>query len=532
MATLVSGKLGVNMGNTGGYVDYTVTDAGKVTLSFEDGVAGNGSSVSWSGSGSITGIMMEYDGTEYPVTYSSSDKTVTIDYKRSVNEITFWGLLNGDIAGQVDADRIPIENDLLADPTCVTVEWEVTNTAPTVALKVPSAIDAGNTITLSWTTADADGDTVYVSSIVRKLKKAGQSTFTSTTISYGTSQTAITDTIPADAEGGSVYYEITVSDDLGAETKKSSSAVTIGAANKAPTVSLSVPSALTAGKTAALTWTTADPDGDTVTTTKLVRYLKKSGESTFTSITLVSSSTSRTSYTDTIPSDAGGGSVYYVVTVSDGKSTASDTSSTYSIAANKVPEISGTDTDLGTCDLTAPTYSYSVTDEDGHEVSVTESLDGTVFNTFTATLGQTNTLTVPALTWLKTLNGSHTIEITATDSEGASVTRTLTLTKNVTSLSFTLETPLEADAQITKAIEKIVAEIPEGATITIEVCNNGYDASPTWEDVTQRVLNGEKFFFDNTTKTAESWGYNVRVNVQRNSATGDCYVVSMGGYFE
>lgn len=527
MATLTSGRLGVNIGNVGGYVDYTVTDAGKVTVTFTDGSMND-----WSVTSGIPGVMIEYDGKQYPVTYSAYAKTVTIDYKRSVNEITFWGLWSGSIAGQVDEDRIPSENDLLADPTCVIDEWEITNTAPTVVFKVPSAISAGNTITLSWTTSDAEGDDVYVSSVVRKLKKAGASSYTTTYVSTGTGSTSITDTIPADAEGGSVYYEITVKDDFGAETKKTSSTVTIGSANKAPTVSLSVPSAMTAGKTAVLSWSASDPDGDTVTTTKLVRHLKKSGESTFTSITLISSATSRTSFTDTIPADAGGGSVYYVVTVSDGKSTASDTSSTYSIAANKVPEISGIDTNLGTFALTAPSHSYSVTDADGHTVTVKESLDGTELRTYTATLGVTNTLSIPALTWLKTLNGEHTITITATDSEGASVTRTLSLTKNVTSLSFTLATPLEADAQITKAIEQIVAEIPEGATITIEVCNNGYDASPSWEDVTQRVLNGEKFFLDNASKTAADWGYNARVNVQRNGATGDCYVVSMGGYFE
>ena len=302
--------------------------------------------------------------------------------------------------------------------------------------------------------------------------------------------------------------------------------------NTAPTATLSVPASVTAGKTAALSWSTSDADGDTVTTTKLVRYLKKAGASSYTSTTLISTSSTRKSYSDTIPADAGGGSVYYVLTVSDGLTTTTKTSSTITIGSNNAPEISGSDGSLGTFDLTAPTHSYSVTDADGHEVTVTESLDGTVLRTYTATLGTTNALTIPALTWLKTLNGSHTITITATDSEGASVTRTLSLIKNVTSLSFTLATPLEADAQITKAIEKIVAEIPEGAIITIEVCNNGYDESPTWEDVTQRVLNGEKFFFDNVTKTAANWGYNVRVNVRRNGAAGDCYVVSMGGYFE
>ena len=68
--------------------------------------------------------------------------------------------------------------------------------------------------------------------------------------------------------------------------------------------------------------------------------------------------------------------------------------------------------------------------------------------------------------------------------------------------------------------------------LTVEVCNNGYDSSPTWEDVTDEVLNREKIFLQNTSKTASKWGYNVRVTISRNSATGECWAFSMAGYFE
>lgn len=179
-------------------------------------------------------------------------------------------------------------------------------------------------------------------------------------------------------------------------------------------------------------------------------------------------------------------------------------------------------------------FSYTVSDSDGDALTVTEQLDGETKRQFSATSGSTYTfesVTATNYNFLKILNGSHTLSIIVSDGLD-SATFTATFTKNVTSLSFTLETPLDADDQITKAVETIIATIPSGAVVTIEVCNNGYDDSPTWEDVTTRVLNGNKFFFENTTKTADKWGYNVRMSVDRNGSSGDCYVVSMTGFFE
>lgn len=87
--------------------------------------------------------------------------------------------------------------------------------------------------------------------------------------------------------------------------------------NTAPTVTITVPE-LTNGHESRISWTTSDVDGDTVYAYKLVRYTKVVDATKYTSKTLFSnSSESNTYYDDTIPDDAGGGSVYYVLTVMD-----------------------------------------------------------------------------------------------------------------------------------------------------------------------------------------------------------------------
>ena len=186
--------------------------------------------------------------------------------------------------------------------------------------------------------------------------------------------------------------------------------------------------------------------------------------------------------------------------------------------------ISGKDPNLG-AKTAAFAQSYSVTDEDsGQTLTVTEYIDGTQKRSYTATSGQTYSFNITAAEWVKLLNGSHTLKIVAADNYGGSATRTYTFTKNETEIELTLATPLTADDMVTKGIMSVVRQIPAGAKFTVEVCNNGNDASPTWEDVTQNVVSGSKFFLSNTTKTASAWGYNFRIKVKRGTATGDCFV--------
>lgn len=195
------------------------------------------------------------------------------------------------------------------------------------------------------------------------------------------------------------------------------------------------------------------------------------------------------------------------------------------------PVVSGTDSALGTFAATSPKVSYSVSDEDDDTVTVKILLDGVQLSSSTATVGKSYTFELTGNDWLSVLNGVHKLEIVADDGV-ADDTRTYTFVKNVTEMSVTFATPLKSAAQVTKAIETITGELPTGASVKVEVCNNGFDASPTWEDVTQRVLAAEKFTISNAKKTAAQWGYNLRVTVSRSGASGNCYINSIGGYFE
>lgn len=199
---------------------------------------------------------------------------------------------------------------------------------------------------------------------------------------------------------------------------------------------------------------------------------------------------------------------------------------------NTPPVLTGTDGDLGTFGETSPTYAYTVTDQQGGTVSVTEALDGETLRTYDVTLGQQNTLTISADVYRRTLNGSHTLTITATDSVGASTVRTETFTKNVTSCAFTQTAAFTVDDMPTRCVVNIQGAFPEGSVLTVQICNNGNDASPTWETITQQALLGQKYFFQNETKTAANWGIKVQASLERGTADGDCYISSIGGVFQ
>ena len=85
---------------------------------------------------------------------------------------------------------------------------------------------------------------------------------------------------------------------------------------------------------------------------------------------------------------------------------------------------------------------------------------------------------------------------------------------------------------VTRAMINVIGSIPKNALLKVEACNNGHDSNPTWEDCTEQTLGQKKIFFRNKQKTASKWGFNVRVSVERNGATGECYISSIGGNFE
>ena len=150
--------------------------------------------------------------------------------------------------------------------------------------------------------------------------------------------------------------------------------------NQAPTApsSISVPSEVIGGENLVISWgQSTDPDGN-LAGYKLER---KNNGGTWTQ---VYSGSSR-SYTDSIT--YGWESVQYRVKAYDtaGAESAYATSPSRTVTNNRPPVISGSDTDLGSFAAAPPSYEYTVTDADGHQVTVVEKLDGTQLKSYTAT---------------------------------------------------------------------------------------------------------------------------------------------------
>ena len=229
--------------------------------------------------------------------------------------------------------------------------------------------------------------------------------------------------------------------------------------------------------------------------------------------------------------DNGDGEFYVVYTVDDGELRAKEAPPTLDTFTQSIARYDRDSTAGGSYIVDGLTVLMAGDDADGHQVDVVEMLDGVTLRSYTVTLGQTNTLTIGSEAWLKVVNGSHTLKIVATDAKDASVTRTLTFTKAVTSVEFEQTLAMEADAMPTKALVNIQGNFPAGCTLQVWICNNGNDASPTWEDITQKARTGQKHYFTNQTKTAAAWGVKVKAKLLRGSATETCYIQSIGGNF-
>ena len=205
-------------------------------------------------------------------------------------------------------------------------------------------------------------------------------------------------------------------------------------------------------------------------------------------------------------------------------------SDTLNVINNNAPTISGADTNLGvkTDDFTG---TYTITDANSDVVTVTEAIDGVRIRSLVVPLGEEITYGVTESTWLALPNGSHTLTISATDGIDTTV-RTIVFTKLVDKFTIQNSTPWQSSTMPTRIMLVVTRNIPSTSTFKVEVCNNGFDASPTWEDCTDAVKSGLVHVMTNKTKTATNWGVLVKVTVERNGATGACYVSAIGGNFE
>lgn len=202
------------------------------------------------------------------------------------------------------------------------------------------------------------------------------------------------------------------------------------------------------------------------------------------------------------------------------------------VSTNTAPAINASSTNLG--EKNAPfNFNYTVTDADGDTLNVTEKLDGKTAKTRTGvasgtalTFGQGST----AENFQRILNGSHTIQITASDGK-ESTSLNATFTKSVTSATVTLTTPLAVDGDITVAVLQVTGSIPDDATFKVEVTNNANDPSPVWQDATVEVKKGVNIVFTNST-AANGAAFNFRVSVSRGASGTGGYIEAISGAFQ
>lgn len=60
-----------------------------------------------------------------------------------------------------------------------------------------------------------------------------------------------------------------------------------------------------------------------------------------------------------------------------------------------------------------------------------------------------------------------------------------------------------------------------GCSTTVEICNNGNDTVPAWEDISTVVKAGVNHIFANKTKTADKWKVVIKIHIVRNGTVGD-----------
>lgn len=397
------------------------------------------------------------------------------------------------------------------------------NTAPSTpaSISVPSSIDGGSTITVSWgTSTDAEGN--LEGYIVERQVDGGswaqiyQGTATSTTntVAFGTN---------------TVAYRVKAYDAAGLESGwKTSSTVTV-TNNRAPGApgSLTVPAVVRGGGNLAISWTAASDSDGNLSGYELERQVDGGG---WTQIYKGSA----LAYTDTIT--AGWNTVAYRVRSYDSYNATSTyvTSETRTVDNNAIPVITSSTTsgtDLGTkedgFDLT-----YTVTDADSDTVTVKEYLDNVLKRTYTATLGQSNTVQcVTAANWQKVLNGAHTIKVVANDGKADSTPYTVTFTKAVYEASITMAEPIDADDTITVMVLNILGSIPGDADLEVLVTNNALDDEPVWEDATADIKNGNNHIFTNKTAT-NGFAFNFKLTVSRGSSNTGGYITNIGGAFQ
>ena len=347
-----------------------------------------------------------------------------------------------------------------------------TNTAPSTpgSITVPGSINGGDSITVSWGASSDAENNLEGYELERSVN--GGSSWSNV---YKGNARSTTNTVPFGTE--SVMYRVRAYDSQGLYSSyKTSNQVTV-VNNNAPSApaSITVPVTVLGGAALTVTWGAASDSDGNLSGYALERQVDGGAWSEINRGTALS-------FNDTITK--GWASVAYRVRAYDtaGAYSGYATSPARAVNNNTAPAITSSATngsDLGVKNG-GFTVSYSVSDADNDAVTVTETIDGAKKREFSATLGGSNSFAVTGETFMKLLNGKHTLSITANDGQ-ATASHSVTFTKEVTGASVTLGEPMTADAPITICVLSVIGFVPADAHFTVEVTNAAFNFRITAE---------------------------------------------------
>ena len=397
-----------------------------------------------------------------------------------------------------------------------------TNTAPSTpgSITVPGSINGGDSITVSWGASSDAENNLEGYELERSVN--GGSSWSNV---YKGNARSTTNTVPFGTE--SVMYRVRAYDSQGLYSSyKTSNQVTV-VNNNAPSApaSITVPVTVLGGAALTVTWGAASDSDGNLSGYALERQVDGGAWSEINRGTALS-------FNDTITK--GWASVAYRVRAYDtaGAYSGYATSPARAVNNNTAPAITSSATngsDLGVKNG-GFTVSYSVSDADNDAVTVTETIDGAKKREFSATLGGSNSFAVTGETFMKLLNGKHTLSITANDGQ-ATASHSVTFTKEVTGASVTLGEPMTADAPITICVLSVIGFVPADAHFTVEVTNNALDDAPVWEDCTSEVKTGANHIFTNKT-SSKGAAFNFRITAERGASGEGGYITSVQGGFQ
>lgn len=399
-----------------------------------------------------------------------------------------------------------------------TYYFSKTNQAPTIS---GSDMDLGGKykdFSIDYIVQDADGDSVKVEI---KLDGAIKQSPTATTLGVRKYYTVPIKTVDL----GRHTIEIIATDSQGASSTR---IYTFQKVNSAPVISGQDENLGAKNTGFSYTYTVTDNEEDSV---KVVEKVNGNIIRTLNNVTLGASQTI-TITDEQIKNFELNGLNTIEIEASDGATT---TYRRISFVRNNMPPIiSDKDKDLGIV-TNSLTYNWSATDPEKDPMTATIYLDDKILKArYKLAEGASQNIKIDGIEMLKIPKGKHEIRIVVEDDKGFKSTRKVTFTRKIDRLVMKLDgRGIETDALAKRVLVSTVGiYVAKGAVIKYEVCNNSFDAKPTWEDATVMVGAGKAFNFQNKTKTATKAGIDIRVTIEKGTATMQSYISAIGGSFD